>query len=181
MTSGATLPTLPAMVGDCMFLAPYGDNVQAYAIADYAVKDLGLKKIAVWTDNSMDFTKTLAKFFKERATKDGATIPLEDFFMRRRQGLLRPDRPPEIRWRGRCIRVRSAPNEAGLSVKQIREAGLELPILSGDGFDTELVARRARQEACPRRLLHHPHFPRRNPPRSARIHQSLQGPIRCRT
>ena len=29
--------------------------------------------------------------------------------------------------------------QAGLTVKQIREAGLNLPIVSGDGFDTELV------------------------------------------
>ncbi len=139
VTSGATLPTLPAMVGDCMFLAPYGDNVQAYAIADYAVKDLGLKKIAVWTDNSMDFTKTLAKFFKERATKDGATIPLEDFFMSGDKDF--SAQIARLKSAGvDAVFVSAVPNEAGLSVKQIREAGLELPILSGDGFDTELVA-----------------------------------------
>jgi branched-chain amino acid transport system substrate-binding protein len=38
------------------------------------------------------------------------------------------------------IFVSAIPTEAGLSVKQIREAGLELPIVSGDGFDTDLVA-----------------------------------------
>jgi branched-chain amino acid transport system substrate-binding protein len=35
--------------------------------------------------------------------------------------------------------VAAVPDEAGVIVKQIREAGLTLPILSGDGFDTELV------------------------------------------
>lgn len=35
--------------------------------------------------------------------------------------------------------ISAIPNEAGLTVKQIREAGLPLPIVSGDGFDTELV------------------------------------------
>lgn len=139
VTSGATLPTLPAMVGDCMFLAPYGDNVQAYAIADYAVKDLGLKKIAVWTDNSMDFTKTLSKFFKKRAAADGAEIVLEDFFMSGDKDF--SAQIARLKDSGAdAVFVASVPNEAGLSVKQIRESGLELPILSGDGFDTELVS-----------------------------------------
>ena len=39
-----------------------------------------------------------------------------------------------------AVFVSAIPTEAGLSVKQIRESGLELPIVSGDGFDTELVA-----------------------------------------
>ena len=139
VTSGATLPALPAMVGDCMFLAPFGDNIQARAIADYAVKDLGLKKIVVWTDNSMDFTKGLSKYFKKGAKADGAEIVLEDFFMSGDK-----DFSAQIaRLKGAgadAIFVSACPNEAGLSVKQIREAGLDIPILSGDGFDTELIS-----------------------------------------
>jgi len=139
VTSGATLPTLPAMVGDCMFLAPYGDNVQATAIADYAVKNLGLKKIAVWTDNSMDFTKTLAKFFKKVVKAGGSEIVLEDFFMSGDKDF--SAQIARLKASGAdAVFVSACPNEAGLSVKQIREAGLEMPILSGDGFDTELVA-----------------------------------------
>ena len=139
LTSGATLPTLPQMIGNCMFLTPFGDNIQAYAVGDFAVKNLKAKKIAVWTDNSMDFTKTLSKFFMERAKADGATIVLEDFFMSGDK-----DFSAQIaRLKGAgadAVFVSAVPNEAGLSVKQIREAGLELPILSGDGFDTELVS-----------------------------------------
>jgi branched-chain amino acid transport system substrate-binding protein len=36
--------------------------------------------------------------------------------------------------------ISAIPSEAGLTVRQIREAGIEFPIISGDGFDTELVA-----------------------------------------
>ena len=139
VTSGATLPTLPAMVGDCMFLAPYGDNVQAYAVADFAVKNLKSKKIAVWTDNSMDFTKTLSKFFKKRVVTNGAEIVLEDFFMSGDKDF--SAQIARLKSSGAdAVFVSATPNEAGLSVKQIRESGLEIPILSGDGFDTELVA-----------------------------------------
>ena len=33
----------------------------------------------------------------------------------------------------------SGPDTAGIIVKQVREAGIDLPILAGDGFDTDLV------------------------------------------
>jgi len=32
VTSGATLPTLPLMIGDCMFMVPFGDDDQSFAI-----------------------------------------------------------------------------------------------------------------------------------------------------
>ncbi len=34
VTSGATLPTLPMMIGDCLFMVPFGDDDQSFAIAD---------------------------------------------------------------------------------------------------------------------------------------------------
>lgn len=39
-----------------------------------------------------------------------------------------------------AVFISAIPSEAGLSVKQIREQGIKMPIVSGDGFDTELVA-----------------------------------------
>lgn len=140
VTSGATHPMLPKWVGDYMFMAPFGDDDQSFAIAEYTVNTLGAKKVAVWTDNSMDFTKALSKFYKQRITELGGTIVLEDFFMMGDKDfsaqiarLKNADPAPE------AVFVSAIPNEAGLTVKQIREAGLTLPIVSGDGFDTELV------------------------------------------
>ena len=88
----------------------------------------------------MDFTKALSKFFKQRFQELGGELILEDFFMmgdkdfsaqisRLKNTSPKPD----------AVFISAIPNEAGLTVKQIREAGLELPIVSGDGFDTELV------------------------------------------
>lgn len=140
VTSGATHPMLPQWVGDYMFMTPFGDDDQSFAIADYTVKKLAAKKVVVWTDNSMDFTKALSKFYKQRLKELGAEVVLEDFFMmgdkdfsaqiaRLKNASPKPD----------AVFISAIPNEAGLTVKQIREAGLMLPIVSGDGFDTELV------------------------------------------
>lgn len=141
VTSGATHPELPAWVGDHMFMTPFGDDDQSYAIADYAYDKLGIRSAAVWTDQSMDFTKALSKFFIERFKERGGEIVSEDSFMigdtdfsAQIARLKSADPAPD------AVFVSAIPTEAGLSVKQIREAGLDLPIVSGDGFDTDLVA-----------------------------------------
>lgn len=140
VTSGATHPELPKWLGDCFFMVPFGDDDQSYAIADYTIDKLGAKKVAVWTDNSMDFTKALSKFYIERIKERGGEVVLEDYFMMGDKDfsaqiarLKNQDPKPD------AVFIAAIPNEAGLTVKQIRESGLELPIVSGDGFDTELV------------------------------------------
>ncbi len=140
VTSGATHPMLPTWVGDHMFMTAFGDDDQSFAIADYAYNDLGLRRVAVWTDDSMDFTRALSTFFKERIQTLGGEIVAEDFFMMgdkdfsaqiaRLQAL---DPLPD------GVVISAIPSEAGVTVRQIREAGLDLPIVSGDGFDTPLV------------------------------------------
>jgi branched-chain amino acid transport system substrate-binding protein len=141
LTSGATHPELPAWVGDHMFMTAFGDDDQSYAIADYTMDELGYSNFAVWTDQSMDFTKALSAFFKERVEQKGGTIVAEDSFMigdtdfsAQIARLAALDPAPD------AVFVSAIPSEAGLSVKQIREAGITMPIVSGDGFDTQLVS-----------------------------------------
>ncbi len=140
VTSGATHPMLPRWVGDYMFMTPFGDDDQSYAIADYSVKKLGIKNVVVWTDNSMDFTKALSKFYKQRVKELGVNIVLEDFFMMNDKDFsAQIARLKNADPKADAVFISAIPNEAGLTVKQIREAGLTLPIVSGDGLDTELV------------------------------------------
>lgn len=139
VTSGATHPELPEWVGDYFFMVPFGDDDQSYAIADYAWDELGVRDVVVWTDNSMDFTKALSKFYKERHRELGGTIIHEDFFQTGDKDfsahvtkLKNTDAD--------AVFIAAIPNEAGVTVKQIRESGIDMPIISADGFDTELVA-----------------------------------------
>ncbi len=141
VTSGATHPELPQWVGDYMFMAPFGDDDQSYAIADYAYDKLGVRRVAVWTDNSMDFTKALSKFFIERFKERGGEIVGTDSFMMGDTDFsAQIARLASIDPAPGAVFISAIPSEAGLSVKQIREQGIKMPIISGDGFDTELVA-----------------------------------------
>ncbi len=140
LTAGATLPTLPEQVGDYFFMVPFGDDAQSYAIADYAIKELGATTAWMLVDQAYDFTTALAKFYKERWEESGGEILLEDIyqsgdtdFSAQIARLKELDPQPDV------LFVSAIPNEAGITTRQIREAGLEQPILSGDGFDTPLI------------------------------------------
>jgi branched-chain amino acid transport system substrate-binding protein len=140
VTAGATLPTLPERIGDCFFMACYGDDDQAAAVADFAADDLKATRAALLTDPRYVYTVALSRFFRERFSRRGGTVQLDEGVSLgadlaaplARVKALNP--PPDV------VFVAGMPDDAGKVTKRIREAGLTQPILSGDGFDTPRIA-----------------------------------------
>ncbi len=142
LTAGATSPQLPNQVGDCMFLEPFGDNVQAAAGAEFAVNKLNARTCWLFWDKGAEYTTLLAKYFKERYAELGGKIVLEDTYTQgdtdfsaqiTRLKALRPQ--PAMLY----VAALQA-SDAGAIAKQIRDAGIKLPMVGGDGYDgPELV------------------------------------------
>lgn len=142
ITSGATLPTLPELVGDYFFMTPFGDDAQAYVAAEFAAKDLKAKTAYVLKDTAMDFTINLAAFFVERFKKlnGNSAILLEDTFKTGDQDFsAQINRLKAMAKKPDLLFVSSGPSECGIIVKQLRAAGINTPVISGDGFDTPLL------------------------------------------
>ncbi|MCB0108556.1 MAG: acetolactate decarboxylase, partial [Caldilineaceae bacterium] len=59
LTSGATSPQLPAQVPDYLYLACFGDNVQAAAAAEWAYAELSARRAAILYDAEMLYTQGL--------------------------------------------------------------------------------------------------------------------------
>lgn len=146
LTSGATLPSLPIEVGNCMLLTAFGDDAQAYAAASYAHKALSSRAAWVLTDSSSDFTLALANFFIEKFKELAGmnAILLEDSYhtgdrdFSAQIGRLKAIRPqPDL------LMISALPSDCGAIAKQVRDAGIEKPIVSGDGFDTPLLVKLA--------------------------------------
>lgn len=140
LTSGATDPSLPKKIGNFMFMLPWGDNDQAYAVADYAYKKLQAKNVALWINKSTEFTRLLGKYFKERYVSLGGKIVVEESFEGDKKDFsemikkLQAANPkPE------AIFISGNPMNAKPTIEQLRKAGMKLPILSGDGFDCDLI------------------------------------------
>jgi branched-chain amino acid transport system substrate-binding protein len=135
VTPGATDPTLPDRVGNQIFLACYSDAAQARAMADYAHRQLGLRRIAVWVDDDVDFTVTVARFFSEAFTALGGRVV--------RSGYRHDDPQPQalVDGLGNADAVYSAsrPAEGVEHIRLTRAAGSDIPLLSADGWDASEI------------------------------------------
>ncbi|MBI3961918.1 MAG: ABC transporter substrate-binding protein [Deinococcus sp.] len=140
VTAGATDPFLPDRVGNYFFLAPFGDNTQAFVEANFAYRELGARRAYALVDEQSIFTVNLDMFFEERWQALGGEIVRRDSYSTGDTDFssyianIRALNPPAD-----LIFISALPVEAGLTVRQIRAAGINTPIISGDGFDTELV------------------------------------------
>jgi len=142
VSSGATSPALPGEVGDCLFLEPFGDNVQAAAAAEYAYNDLGARSVWVLYDKAMDYTYLLQRYFCDRfggmggAIISKATYQTGDTDFRAQITSLKAKKAlPDI------LFISSGPDDIGTIVKQVRDMGIKTPIVGGDGYDTPLLAK----------------------------------------
>lgn len=136
ITAGATSPKIPTQVGDKMFLACFGDNVQAAVGAEFGAKNYGKNAYLLW-DKGIEYTTLLAGYFKARYTELGGSIVLEDsyedaatdFSAQIAKVKALPQQPD-------FYFISAMPYNVGPVVKQFRDAGLTGPIIGGDGYDT---------------------------------------------
>jgi branched-chain amino acid transport system substrate-binding protein len=136
ITVGATSPKIPTQIGDMMFLACFGDNVQAAVGAEYSYKTFGHNAYFLW-DKGIEYTTLLGGYFKSRFTELGGTIALEDSyddnatdFSSQITKIKALSPAPDFYY------VAAMPYNIGPLVKQFRDAGITGPIVGGDGYDT---------------------------------------------
>jgi branched-chain amino acid transport system substrate-binding protein len=137
ITAGATSPKIPSQVGDKMFLACFGDNVQASAGAEFAAQKFGKNAYLLW-DKGVEYTTLLGGYFKARFTAPdiGGKIVLEDQyddkatdFSAQITKLKALPQQPDFYY------ISAMPYNIGTIVKQMRDAGITGPIVGGDGYD----------------------------------------------
>jgi branched-chain amino acid transport system substrate-binding protein len=140
LTSGATSPRVPIEFPNYYFMACFGDNTQAAAGAEYAISALGARTVYLISDETMDYTVLLARYFAERYLQLGGQIVGEDTyaggasdFSSQIATLKGLSTPPDM------LYVAAGPDDIGSLVKQLREAGVDQPIVGGDGYDTPLL------------------------------------------
>lgn len=147
IAAGATSPKLPDQVGDLLFLACFGDNVQAAAAAEYAFENFGPTAYLL-SDIGVEYTTLLGEYFKARFEELGGTIVLEDTyeddatdFSAQITKLKALANQPDFYF------VSAMPYNVGPVVKQMREAGLTGPVVGGDGYDTPDLVKVAGESA----------------------------------
>ncbi|MDQ0203993.1 ABC transporter substrate-binding protein [Pectinatus haikarae] len=111
------------------------DPFQGTVMGNFATNTLKVKKVAVYIDNSSDYSKGLAHFFEEGFTKNGGQIVAEEAYLQKdsdfkatltKIAATNPD----------MIYVPGYYEEVGKIIKQARDLGITVPITGGDGWDS---------------------------------------------
>jgi branched-chain amino acid transport system substrate-binding protein len=133
-------------VREFIFKTCFSDSFQGVTMANFAFNDLKLKNAAVLVDNTSDYSKGLAKNFKETFTKLGGTVLTEEAYQAKDtdyKAVLTnmKSKNPDV------LYVPGYYEEVGLIVKQARELGLDVTVLGGDGYDSPKLLEIAGAEA----------------------------------
>jgi branched-chain amino acid transport system substrate-binding protein len=140
ITSGATSPKLPEQVPTFLFLSCFGDNVQSAVLAEYAYERLGLRSCYILTDEDMDFTTLLSRYFRERYAELGGTIVTESFFKGGAKDYSKfISETRELDPQPDMLFISAGPDDVGNIIAQFRAAGITQPIFGGDSYDTPLL------------------------------------------
>ncbi len=122
--------------GDYIFRVCFIDPFQGTVMANFATKTLNAKKVAVFTDVKSDYSKGLAKFFKERFIANGGTIVAEldynggDKDFKAQLTAIKAAGPEGVFVPGYYT-------DAALICVQAKQLGLNAPLFGGDGWESE--------------------------------------------
>lgn len=139
ITPSSTNPRVTA-VGDMIFRVCFIDPFQGYAGAKFARENLKAKTAAVLIDQAQAYAVGLGDEFKKNFLKFGGTIAVETFYTGGAQDFtaqltaIRAAKPD-------VIYIPGYYTDVGNIALQARKAGITVPLLGGDGWDSEQLAK----------------------------------------
>jgi branched-chain amino acid transport system substrate-binding protein len=125
-------------VRDFVFRACFVDPYQGGVMADFATKSLNIKRVAILTDNSSDYSKALTRTFMGQLAKNGGSVVGIQYYLQKDmdfysilEQVIKAD--PD------AIYVPGYYEEVGRIVRQARTMGYQKPMLGGDGWDSPKI------------------------------------------
>jgi len=123
-------------IGDYIFRVCFIDPFQGFVMAKFAKENLKTTKAAVLRDTKSDYSQGLSDVFIRKYTEMGGKIVETQSFA---QG--------DTDFRSQLTAIRSAKpeaiyvpgyyNDVGIIARQARELGIKVPLLGGDGWESE--------------------------------------------
>lgn len=122
--------------GDYIFRVCFIDPFQGTVMANFNYNTLKARKVAVLTDEKSDYSKGLAKFFKESFTKMGGQIVAEldfnggDKDFKAQLTAIKASAPD-------AVFIPGYYTDVALICIQARELGITVPLTGGDGWESD--------------------------------------------
>lgn len=144
LVAGATNPKVTVdektkTVKKYIYRVCFIDPFQGTVGANFVLNELKMKKAVIFVDNSSDYSKGLAAFFKQAYLAKGGEIAGEEAYLQKDtdfKAVLTKIKTmnPEV------LYIPGYYEEVGKIIKQARELGMDLPIVGGDGWDSPKLA-----------------------------------------
>jgi branched-chain amino acid transport system substrate-binding protein len=135
LSIGATDPALPDVVGNRIFLVPFGDNTQGAAAAEFGEQQFGDSVAIVW-DSTSQYSRTLPRYFRERFEELGGNVVMDASYNGGCDITALGRQVENLLQRPSFIYLAGLPDCIGDIVSSLRAAGVTAPIVGGDGLDT---------------------------------------------
>ncbi|MFP2926948.1 ABC transporter substrate-binding protein [Pyxidicoccus sp. 3LG] len=135
ITPSSTNPTVTEK-GENIFRICFIDPFQGFVMAKFARENLKLNKVAVLQDNKSAYSIGLTDVFTRKFTEMGGKVTTVESYSqgdtdyRAQLTAIRKTQPDGIYVPGYY-------SEVGIVARQAREVGLKVPLMGGDGWDSE--------------------------------------------
>jgi len=122
--------------GDYIFRVCFIDPFQGTVMANFASRTLKARKVAVFTDAKSDYSKGLAKFFKQQHQKNGGEIVVEldfnggDSDFKSQLTTIKAAEPD-------AVFIPAYYTDVALICMQAKQLGLNVPLFGGDGWESD--------------------------------------------
>lgn len=138
ITPSSTNPKVTE-VGDYIFRVCFIDPFQGLVMAKFAALEIKKKRVAILRDVKSDYSTGLADVFAAEFKKLGGTIVADESYQAgetdfKAQLTQLKGKNPE------AIFVPGYYTEVGLIARQTRQLGMKIPLLGGDGWDSEKLS-----------------------------------------
>ncbi|HLL06525.1 MAG TPA: ABC transporter substrate-binding protein [Myxococcaceae bacterium] len=135
ITPTSTAPEV-TQKGDYIFRVCFIDPFQGQVMAKFAREHLKLDSVAILTDNKSAYSIGLAKVFTEEFQRLGGTIASNESYSKgdtdfRAQLTAIKQKKPQAVW------VPGYYTDVGIIARQKKEMGLAVPLLGGDGWESD--------------------------------------------
>lgn len=136
LSPGSTNPKV-TQVGDYVFRACFIDPFQGEAMARFAMENLKLKKFAILYPSNSDYGLGLRDYVLESLKKQGGEVVAQESYQEK----------GDVNFSSQLTKIKAANpeavfvtgyyQEAGLIAPQAKALGLNVPLIGGDGWDSD--------------------------------------------
>jgi branched-chain amino acid transport system substrate-binding protein len=149
LSPGSTNPKVTE-TGDYIFRACFIDPFQGEAMARFALDDLKLKKFAMLYAVNSDYSTGLRDYVKQTLQKRGAQVVAEQSYTESKDVDFKAQLTAIKTAKPDAIFVTGYYTEAGLIAQQARELEITVPLIGGDGWDSDQTVKIGKQavEGC---------------------------------